>query len=103
MVGAVAWSLLAARRWALAELGTSQSISEWQTWRQEAQQLPDRRPPKSGEPPGLILMRDHFLVCLVGAALFTSMLYWILVWFVTGMLRAPADGAQPGRGTASRS
>jgi hypothetical protein len=41
--------------------------------------------PKSEEPPALVLMRDFFGVMLAGALLFTSMLYWILAWFLTGI------------------
>jgi hypothetical protein len=99
MLGAVAWSLAEARRSALTELATPQSIDDWQTWRDDVvrqQTEPGpiaRRVPKSAEPPGLVLMRDYFVVCLVGALLFTSLLYWVLVWFVRGMLRPPASGS----------
>jgi hypothetical protein len=43
--------------------------------------------PKSDEPPALVLMRDYFTVLMFGAILFSSMLYWIMAWFVTGILR----------------
>ena len=81
--------LLYARRSALANLATPQSIGDWQAWREEARERGDRREPKSPEPPGLVLMRDYFGVCLTGALLFTSLLYWVLAWFITGMLRTP--------------
>lgn len=94
MAGAVVWSLVYARRSALSNLATPQSISDWQAWREDAEQLRDRRVPKSAEPPGLVLMRDHFTVCLAGALLFTSLLYWVLAWFITGMF----GGSQPAIG-----
>ena len=40
------------------------------------------------EPPALVLMRDYFVVSLVGATLFSSMLYWVMGWFVTGALKS---------------
>jgi hypothetical protein len=43
--------------------------------------------PKSTEPPALVLMRDYFIVSLVGAILFTTVLYWVIAWFVMGILR----------------
>jgi hypothetical protein len=94
MTGAVVWSLLAARQWALANLSTADAVSDWQTWRDDVKQEQAepgpiaRRVPKSDEPPGLVLMRDYFVVCLVGALVFTALLYWVLAWFVTGMLKS---------------
>jgi hypothetical protein len=31
-------------------------------------------------------MRDFFAVMMVGALLFSSLLYWIMAWFITGIL-----------------
>lgn len=98
MVVAVVWSLFSAQRWAVAELSTTEAMAEWQTWREDVEQRQDRRVPKSDEPPGLVLMRDYFAVCLVGSLLFTSILYWIIAWFVTGMLRAPLVERRRGPG-----
>ena len=93
MVAVIVWSLISARNWALAELATPRSIDQWQEWRndvQEQQAEPGpvrRRVPKSTEPPALVLMRDYFIVSLVGAILFTTVLYWVIAWFVMGILR----------------
>jgi hypothetical protein len=92
LIGIVVWSLMAARRWALAELATPKAVSAWQKWRDDVrreQTEPSpvrRRVPKSDEPPALVLMRDYFEVCLVGAILFSSVLYWVIAWLVSGML-----------------
>jgi hypothetical protein len=92
LVGVVIWSLVTARNWALTELATPQSIGKWETWRadvrkQQAQPGPvSRRVPKSAEPPALVLMRDYFAVSIVGAVLFATLLYWVIAWFVTGIL-----------------
>ena len=89
----IVWSLLTARNWALAELATPRSLEQWEEWREdvrEQQTQPGpvrRRVPKSSEPPALVLMRDYFGVSFVGALLFTTVLYWVIAWFVMGMLR----------------
>ena len=88
----VIWSLFAVRHWALAELAKPKSIGDWQAWREdvrEQQSQPGpvkRRVPKSAEPPALVLMRDYFGVSLAGAIIFTTVLYWVIAWFVTGIL-----------------
>ena len=48
-----------------------------------------RRVPKSNEPPALVMMRDHFAVSLFAAVLFSTMLYWVLAWFVMGVNQPP--------------
>jgi hypothetical protein len=101
MLIAVVWSLAAAREWALANLATRTSIDNWQTWREDVrrqQAAPGpvaRRVPKSAEPPGLVLMRDYFPVCLVGAILFTTLLYWVLAWLLRGMLKSTTTLTRP--------
>jgi hypothetical protein len=90
---AVVIAMSKSRDWALANLSTQESIANWQAWRndverQQTQPGPvQRRTPKSTEPPALVLMRDHFTVSLVGAMVFSSALYWVLVWFVFGVLK----------------
>ena len=92
LMGVVVWSLLSARHWALAELGTPQSIEQWEAWREDVrQQQTERGPvrhrvPKSAEPPALVLMRDYFAVSLIGAVVFTTLLYWVLAWLIIGIL-----------------
>jgi hypothetical protein len=93
MVIAIVWSLVSARHWTFAELATPQATEEWQQWREEARRRQDRRVPKSEEPPALVLMRDYFAVCLIGAIFFTSLLYWILAWLVIGMFATPSASA----------
>jgi len=99
LMAAVIWSLFAARRWALSQLATAESVGEWQVWREDVKRqqggtVPvQRRVPKSDAPPAWVLMRDYFAVSLVGAIVFATVLYWIMVWFVTGILRHPDDAA----------
>jgi hypothetical protein len=86
-------SIFWAQRWALENLATRQSIEQWQTWREDvqAQQFQpgpvQRRVPSSAEPPALVMMRDYFGVSLIGAVLFASVLFWVVAWFVTGIMR----------------
>lgn len=97
LVGAVLGAMYYLRQSSMAELSSSRSISEWQSWRDDVRQQQSnggpvtRRIPKSDEPPALVLMRDYFMVLLVGAILFSSVLYWVFAWLLTGMLSTPAN------------
>jgi hypothetical protein len=95
MLAAIGWSMVQARTWALDNLATTQSIEDWREWRDDAATMPGRRVPTVAEPPGLVLMRDHFAVCVIGAIVFSSLLYWVIAWFMTGMLRGGAAGGEP--------
>ena len=92
--GVVVWSMFAARDQAIQELSTPQSVAQWQAWRDDVRQQQtepapvQRRVPRSAEPPALVLMRDYFAVSIFGAVLFSTALYWVIAWFVTGMLSA---------------
>jgi hypothetical protein len=100
MLVAVVWSLASARESAFRHLATQESIDDWKSWREDVRQQQSepgpvsRRVPKSAEPPGLVLMRDYYVVCLTGGLVFTSLLYWVLAWFLRGMLR-PSHLHQP--------
>jgi hypothetical protein len=48
-----------------------------------------RREPKSAEPPALVLMRDHFAVCLSLAVVLSSVLFGTFMFFVRGALTSP--------------
>jgi hypothetical protein len=100
LVGLVVWSLLAAREWAMSRMSTPESAAAWEAWRADVranQRQPspvERRVPKSAEPPALVLMRDHFGVSLGGAILFSSLLYWVMAWFVMGTFSVPQASDQ---------
>jgi hypothetical protein len=93
LFAAVFGSMLWARHTALSQLSSNESRSNWQAWRDDVREQHagdkgvERRVPKSDEPPALVLMRDRFVVMLIGALLFSSVLYWIIAWFVTGILK----------------
>jgi hypothetical protein len=90
VVGTMFWL----RQSAVADLSSPKSIADWQAWREDVREQQtnrgpvERRVPKSFEPPELVLMRDYFKVLMLGAILFSSMLYWVMAWFVTGIFRA---------------
>jgi hypothetical protein len=93
LAGLVIGGMFWIRQIVLTQFSTPQSIADWQAWREDVRQQQanpgpvERRIPKSEEPPVLVLMRDYFLVSLLGAAFFTSILYWIVAWFLTGALK----------------
>ena len=69
---------------AIANYGTIAAQASWQQWRSAAEEIGKdgpvaRNPPKSVEPPPLVLMRDHFASCLGISLLLSSCLY---VWFM---------------------
>jgi hypothetical protein len=92
LVVVVIFGMLKTRDWAIKRLSTPESIDEWQQWRDDVQQQQSqggpvrRRAPTSDEPPALILMRDHFAASLAGAVLFCAALYWVIAWFVSGVM-----------------
>jgi hypothetical protein len=80
-------------RWqALQTYGTSQARAEWDSWRSDARKMAQgpgpvsRRPPSSPEPPALVLMRDHFAVCLSLALVLTTVLFGTFMVLVRGAL-----------------
>ena len=93
LMAVVAGSMFWVRHKVLKEFSTQQATADWQMWRgdvsnQQTNPGPVKRDvPKSEVPPALVLMRDYFVVSLVGATFFTSLLYWIMAWLVTGALK----------------
>jgi hypothetical protein len=83
-------AMLQVRRTTLATMGTPEAQAEWQAWREsEPNQRDDlpvkRRPPKSTEPPALVLMRDYFPVLMSAAIVFSSLLYVALAIAARGV------------------
>lgn len=106
MLAGVAGGMFQLRRAALAIYGTPQAQAEWEAWRQAAREMAGpsgpvrRRPPASPQPPALVLMRDHFGVCLAGALLLASVLFGTLLYLAQGALRTgpprgPAKSVHP--------
>lgn len=80
LLGVVVFGMLKVRETTLATMGTPEARAEWKAWREsepnQRKDLPvSRRPPKSSEPPSLVLMRDHFPVVMSAAVVFSSLLF----------------------------
>jgi hypothetical protein len=92
LVAAVIFGTYYARSAALAVYGSPTAQGEWEDWRSEVQQMATqsgpvkRRVPKSVQPPALVLMRDHFAVCLVLAVVLSSVLFATFMVLVRGAL-----------------
>jgi hypothetical protein len=80
------------RESAMKTYGTDQANANWQEWRAAATDLADkgpvdRKPPRSVEPPPLVLMRDHFAACLGISLLLSSCLFAWMMICVRGVTR----------------
>jgi hypothetical protein len=96
LMTAVVATMLVARQSSIRKLSSPESLASWREWRQDVQEQQgqagpvQRRVPKSNEPPALIMWRDYFAISLTAAVVFTTLLYWIISWFVRGMFTAPS-------------
>ncbi|MEX2138405.1 MAG: hypothetical protein WD894_04040 [Pirellulales bacterium] len=75
---------------AIDELSTPEEQAHWQKWKAEAARQGGpvaRRPPKSDEPPTLVLLRDHYPVLVAASLTFYSFLFALAVFLGRGMLR----------------
>lgn len=77
---------------AIETYGTNEAGENWQNWRNAAKEIGkggpvERNSPMSGEPPPLVLMRDHFFSCLGISLLLSSCLFGWLMICVRGALR----------------
>ncbi len=90
LLGGVAGGMLKIRGEAIFLYGTAEAQAEWDAWRADAKKMEEqpgvvkRRAPKSAEPPALVLMRDHFGVCLGGALVLSSVLFGTFMMLVRG-------------------
>lgn len=85
LLGGLFW----ARQTAFRVYGGVAAQADWNQFRDDMARLArdgpvERRPPKSPEPPALVLMRDYFGVSLVGAVVFGSLLFAMLMGATRG-------------------
>jgi hypothetical protein len=85
----IVWAVYWLRARAMESLSTPEARAEWEQWRQAAAEPPApggvaRKAPTSPEPPGLVLMRDHFGVMLAAAIVSGSVLFGVLMIFIRG-------------------
>jgi hypothetical protein len=107
VVALIVAGLVSARNSAIQSLGGVEARQAWEDWRTAAESQNADRPvsrsvPRSGEPPALLLLRDHFAACLVGMLAMATPLYWTLVLFVRGVMSGPAFDVQDHQETNGR-
>jgi hypothetical protein len=94
LLAAVAGAMFRIRNIVLQSAG-AESQQNWDEWREAVQEGQNqegpvqRRIPKSAEPPAIVLLRDHFGVCLVIALVLSSVLFGTFVLFVRGVMNSP--------------
>lgn len=95
-IGLVIFATFRAREAALEKLSAPEAQANWDQWREDVQTGDveasggvTRRTPESAEPPWLVLMRDHFAVCLAAAVVFSSLLFGAVVFFIAALRRQP--------------
>lgn len=92
-IGGVIGGMYFVRQSTLTVYGSGAAQEEWDVWRDAASERTTgqgpvkQRPPKSVEPPALVLMRDHFAVCLALAVLLSSVLFVTFMFFARGVLQ----------------
>jgi hypothetical protein len=98
VLAAVTLTLVTVRQSTLASLEHSGPQAAWDEYRDAVragkadQGFVRRRAPVSDEPPTLVLLRDHFAVCLVGLLTMSGLLYGALIFLIRGVLQSPAGG-----------
>ena len=82
-------------RYSVLQSASVQTQREWEAWREsvkegQGQDAPvQRRVPKSEEPPAIVLLRDHFTVCLIIALVLSSVLFGTFLFLVRGVMHSP--------------
>ncbi|MFT5525732.1 MAG: hypothetical protein ACI9HK_003702 [Pirellulaceae bacterium] len=91
-IGVVA-GLVQARGWVRETYGDGSAQVKWNDWVTDVKEFEKngespvaRRIPKSAEPPGLVLMRDYFWVCLVICLVLSLALATVFNFMVRGVL-----------------
>ncbi len=92
----IVWAVYSLRARAMESLSTPEARrAAWDERRSSAAAEPPaaggvaRAPPTSPEPPGLVLMRDHFGVMLAAAIVSGSVLFGVLMIFIRGPFSSP--------------
>lgn len=95
VLAAISFAMFRVRDTVLQSAGAD-SQEDWEAWREavkegQGESRPvQRRVPKSEEPPALVLLRDHFAVCLAIALVLSAVLLGTLVLFARGVLNSPS-------------
>ena len=85
-----------ARHWAVENADNPQVHEDFQVWSKEARRQSEgegpvyRKPLKSSMPASIVLLNDHFGVCLAGVLLFATAIYGSFAFFLRGVLKSPS-------------
>jgi hypothetical protein len=99
VMAAVVGGVFYGRSRALAVYGSPAAQTDWNAWRADAKKMSEapsvvaRRAPKSAEPPAVVLMRDHFGICLGLAILLSTVLFGTFMIFLCGALATTTAGS----------
>jgi len=93
LVSAGRGTMLWLRQSAVPDLSSPKAISAWQAWQKDVREQQKNHGQSNAESQkrrttGPCPDARLFSVMMAGALLFSSLLYWIMVWFVTGILRS---------------
>jgi hypothetical protein len=73
---------------------SEKQLQDWQVWREKVRTekaagtaVVDRREPVSDFPPGVVLMKNYFGVCLVSAVVFNGLLFAFFSFLLFGALK----------------
>jgi hypothetical protein len=91
LLALVVGGMVYARSRTLDLYGTPAAQHEWREWVEDTREQQGkgpvrRRTPQASRPPALILMKDYFAVCLAGASLLSTALYWTFALMLQGAL-----------------
>ncbi len=91
-MGAIVGGLVYARESSLAKFASPEAQADWETFRAEMQRLSKdqtapvaRRPPEAEQPPTMLLLRDHFVSCVLISLLLSSALFFTVMVMVRGV------------------
>ena len=101
VMAAVVGAMVKVRSDVTGVYGTKSAQNQWDDWRSDAKKMASgtgpvkRREPKSAEPPALVLMRDHFAVCLAGSLLLSTVLFGTFMFFIRGAFATSSQTPNP--------
>jgi hypothetical protein len=100
-MGIVFWLLLLARQRVIATLDNPAARAQWQAWKEQVEKEQGdpnnpvrRRAPAGDEPPGLVLMRDHFAAVASLGLLISTLIFGFIVLVLQGLSRPPSAAGQ---------
>lgn len=104
MLAGVCWGLVSLRAWSRDVYDRPEAQRDWEKWKADVATENDapgpatRRPIKAGEPPALVLVRDHFVAIVITTLAMATFLYAFLAFVVRGAFFRPTSSQPHGAG-----